>query len=69
MGQPTEEDPRHDLETTWVPEPVPHYVERTRGKKRVTIHRQTEMYLCGHRAALINLPPELRTQFNKVHLT
>lgn len=49
----------------WVSEPVTHDVE----KKRVMIHRQTEIYLCGHRVTLFNLLSELGAQFNKIHLT
>lgn len=58
MGQPTPQDPRHDLGAIWVSEPVSHDVK----EKRAMIHRQTEMYVCAHSAAEFNLLSELAIQ-------
>lgn len=54
MGLPTTEDLRHDLGIISLPEPATHDVEKSR-RKGVTIHKQTEIHLCGHKVVLLNL--------------
>lgn len=52
MGLPMTEDLRHDLGIISLPQLATHDVEKSR-RKGVTIHKQTEIYLCGHKVVLL----------------